>query len=316
LVLAPRSSLETAFADRQRSLTHDALRRLVANKAALAGLACITLVIVLALLATLVAPHPPAHQDLGATYARPGGEYWLGTDRLGRDLLSRTLYGARVSMSVAIVSVVLVVLVGVPVGLLSGYFGGTLDLLLMRLVDAMYAFPDLLLIIIVTTWMNAALGEAEGGLTGAVSQLYDWSGGLLAVIIALAMFGWLSLSRLARGQALAIRNREYILAAEAVGASHWRILWAYILPNALAPLIIMVALLVPGFIFAEAGLSFIGLGAQPPAASWGNMISEGVPAIQAHPHVLIVPGAMLSLTLLAFNFLGDGLRDALDPFMQ
>jgi oligopeptide transport system permease protein len=212
--------------------------------------------------------------------------------------------------------VVLVVLIGVPVGLLSGYFGGKTDMLLMRLVDAMFAFPDLLLIIIVTTWMNAVLSDAESGFTGFLARVYDRTGGLLGVIIALALFGWLSLSRLARGQALSIREREYIVAARAIGASNARILRGYVLPNALAPLIIMIALLVPGFIFAEAGLSFIGLGAQPPAASWGNLISEGVPALRSHAHVLIVPGAMLSLTLLAFNFLGDGLRDALDPFMQ
>jgi oligopeptide transport system permease protein len=304
------------FTNRPRSLTRDALRRLMRNKAAIAGLFIILAAIALALFAPILAPYEPDKQDLLNTYARPSRDHLLGTDVLGRDILSRLLYGARVSMSVALVTATLVVLIGLPVGLVSGFFGGKLDFMIMRSVDALYAFPDLLFIIIISTYLNAALPDAEGGFLLVLSKINDFAGGLVGVFIALALFGWLGLSRVVRGQVLSIRNREYIASAEAVGAGKLRIMLFHILPNSLAPIIILVALLMPQFIIAEAGLSFIGLGVQPPNASWGIMISEGVPALRAHPHVMLVPGLTLSITLLAFNFFGDGLRDALDPFMH
>ena len=187
---------------------------------------------------------------------------------------------------------------------------------MMRGVDALYAFPDLLFIIILTTYLNAALPKATGGPMLVLKHVNEFSGGLVGVFIALALFGWLGLSRVVRGEVLSIKNREYVSSARAVGVDNRRIMLFHVLPNALAPIIILVALLMPTFIIAEAGLSFIGLGVQPPNASWGIMISEGVPALRAHPHVMIAPCLALSLTLLAFNFFGDGLRDALDPFMH
>jgi ABC-type dipeptide/oligopeptide/nickel transport system permease subunit len=304
------------WSDKPRSLWRDALRRLARNKAALAGLIVIITVIVLAILAPVIAPYPPNRQDLLATFESPSSAHLLGTDALGRDVLSRTLYGARVSMSVAMITVLIVTLIGLPLGLVAGFFGGAWDFILMRIVDAMYAFPDILFIIIISTYLNAALPKARSGPLLILKDINGLSGGLAGVFLALSLFGWLSLCRLVRGTVLSLRNQDYIIAARAVGASHRRIIVAHILPNALAPITIMLALLIPAFIIAEAGLSFIGLGVQPPRASWGIMISEGVSAIRAHPHLTLAPCIALSLTLLAFNFLGDGLRDALDPSMH
>jgi len=304
------------WTNRPRSLSRDAFHRLVRNKAAVAGLLIIVLVVLLAILAPVIAPYPPDKQDLFKTYASPSREHLLGTDQLGRDVLSRLLYGARVSMSVALVTSTLVILIGVPFGLIAGYTGGKTDFAMMRMVDALFAFPDLLFIIILTTYLNAALPKADGGILLVLSHLNDFAGGLIGVFIALALFGWLGLSRLVRGAVLAARERDYVTAAQAVGVRDRRIMFFHVLPNVLAPIIILVAILMPTFIIAEAGLSFIGLGVQPPNASWGIMISEGIPAIRAHPHVILVPGLTLSITLLAFNFFGDGLRDALDPFMH
>ncbi|MEI2616315.1 MAG: ABC transporter permease [Thermomicrobiales bacterium] len=301
---------------RQRSLTRDAMIRLRRNKAAVTGLAIIIIVLLLAILAPLLAPYNPNKQDLLQTYATPSRSHLLGTDILGRDILSRLLFGARVSMSVALVTTTLAVLIGLPIGLASGFIGGKTDFIIMRIVDAFYAFPDLLFIIIISTYLNAALPHATSGFLLVLKHVNDFAGGLAGVFIALALFGWLGLSRVVRGQVLSIRNREYVTSAESIGAGKLRIMFLHILPNSLAPIIILVALLLPQFIIAEAGLSFIGLGVQPPNASWGIMISEGVPALRAHPHVMLVPGITLSITLLAFNFFGDGLRDALDPSMH
>jgi ABC-type dipeptide/oligopeptide/nickel transport system permease subunit len=306
----------SGWSARPRSLSRDAARRLLHNRAAVAGLIVIFVVIILAIFAPVIAPYSPNRQNLLTTFASPSHAHLLGTDALGRDVLSRTLYGARVSMSVAVITVTIVAFIGIPLGLIAGYFGGRFDFGLMRLVDAMYAFPDILFIIIITTYLNAALPKASSGPLLLFKGMNTLSGGLAGVFLALALFGWLSLCRLVRAKALSLRNQDYIVAARAAGASHHRIMFYHVLPNALAPIIIMLALLVPTFIIAEAGLSFIGLGVQPPRASWGIMIAEGVPALRAHPHLMVVPGLVLSFTLLSFNFLGDGLRDALDPSMH
>ena len=305
-----------AAPSKQRSLTQDALRALLRNKAAVMGIVFLIVVTLLAIFAPVVAPHSPVEQNLLSTYARPSSEHWLGTDQFGRDMLSRIIYGARVSLSVAVITVIAVLIIGVPVGLITGYFGGKLDFLLMRLVDVMYAIPDLLFIILITTFLNAVLNQEPDGALVVLHRLNDISGGLMGVFIALAIFGWLTLSRLVRGQILSLRNNEYVQAARALGAGHTRIMLVHLLPNAVAPLTVGVALLVPSFILAEAGLSFLGLGIQPPDASWGIMVSEGVQSLRSHPHTMIVPGLALSLTLLSFNFIGDGLRDDLDPFMR
>jgi len=300
----------------QRGPWRDAWRRLSKNKMALVSIGIITVFLLLAIFATVLAPYPYQQQDLLSIYQGPSAAHWLGTDALGRDMLSRLLYGARISMSVAVVTVLLVLVIGVPVGLVSGYYGGAIDMVVMRIVDIGYAFPSLLLIIILSSYLGAALPQIQGGPLLVLKHGYDATGGLVAVIIALSIFGWLSLARLVRGQVLSLKQQEYIDGARGMGASDRRIMFGHLLPNALAPVIIAAALYVPGFIIAEAGLSFIGLGVKPPTPSWGIMISDGVQAIQSYPYVALEPGLAIALLLLAFNFLGDGLRDALDPYMN
>ena len=299
-----------------RSLGGDAVRRLVRNRAAVASTAIIILLALAAMFASLIAPYPYAHQDLTVTDRGPSMSHLLGTDALGRDLLSRLLFGSRISMSVALITVTIVLFIGVPVGIVSGYYGGTLDLLLMRAIDVFYSIPYYVLLILLQTYFLAKLPKVHSGPLVILRDLNHVSGGLTGVFIGLSVFGWLNVARLARGQVLTAKEMDYVVAARAIGVPNSRIMWQHLLPNIVAPIIIMAALLVPGFIIAEAGLSFIGLGAQPPVPSWGIMLSDGVQAIESYPYQTIFPALAIAITLLSFNFLGDGLRDALDPYMK
>jgi oligopeptide transport system permease protein len=298
-----------------RGLWRDAWRRLRRNRAALAGLGFIVLVALCAVLADVLAPYPFWQQDLAVVRQPPSPQHWLGTDELGRDILSRLLYGARISLAVGLVVQALILLVGVPIGALAGYFGGWLDTLLMRAVDVLYSIPDLLLVIVVMTTVRAALAGGGGalGLFAAVDAAF---GGLLGVFVALALTSWLTVARLVRGQVLSLKEREFVDAARTLGAGHARILRQHLLPNTLAPIIVAATFGIPSAILLEASLSFLGLGVQAPMPSWGAMILEGYKAMRAQPHMLVAPAAALSLTVLSYNFFGDGLRDALDPWMQ
>jgi oligopeptide transport system permease protein len=201
-------------------------------------------------------------------------------------------------------------------GSAAGYLGGWVDSLIMRLVDALYAFPDLLLIIIVMSYVKAQLGGSVASWLAPLAGLNKALGGLLGVFIALGLTSWLTTCRLVRGQILSLREREFVEAARVLGAGTSRIIRAHLLPNAMGPILVAATLGIPYAILLEASLSFIGLGVDPPMPSWGLMISEGVQAVQSYPHVILAPAAAISLTLLGFNFLGDGLRDALDPLLR
>jgi oligopeptide transport system permease protein len=299
-----------------QSLWQKGWRRLARNKAAMASLIYIGLLFIVAIFAPLLAPYHYAEVDFAAITQPPSSQYLLGTDSLGRDVLSRLIYGARVSLSVALVAQAIILLIGVPVGLVSGYYGGRLDLFIQRVVDVLYAFPSLLFVIIIMTFVQANLREAQGPVGSVFVSLNNATGGLLGVFIALGLIFWLTVSRLVRGEVLKVKNNEYIESARGLGASDWQIVRRHILPNILAPIIVATTLGLPSAIMIEAGLSFLGLGVSPPTPSWGLMIAEGVRNIRAHPHIILAPGILLSLTLLAFNFLGDGLRDALDPWMN
>jgi oligopeptide transport system permease protein len=283
---------------------------------AVVGSVFLAVVLFVALAAPAVAPYPYDRQDLFETYASPDRPHPAGTDALGRDLLSRLMYGARVSMSVGLASAGVVLAVGVPVGLAAGYFGGTFDLLLMRVVDIVYAIPYLLLVVLLQTFFTAFLPGVHAGPLVGLRELNAATRGVAAIILALSLVGWLDVARVARGQTLALRHREFVLAAKSLGASDRRVVAAHLLPNIVAPIIVMATLLVPTFIIAEAGLSFLGLGVQPPLPSWGLMIAEGVDAIESYPRLVIAPAVVLAATLLSLNFVGDGLRDALDPSGQ
>jgi peptide/nickel transport system permease protein len=260
-----------------------------------AGLALIAILALIALLAPLLAPSDPLKQVLSTRLDPPSAEHWLGTDQLGRDVLSRMIYGARISLLIGTVVVVLSASVGTFVGMVAGYFGGLLDEALMRLTDVFFAFPALILAMAI----SGALGPS---LTNAM--------------IAIAVVTWPVYARLVRAQVLSLREREYVEAARGLGASGERIMWGHILPNTLAPLLVQASFDMGGAILSAAGLSFIGFGTQPPTAQWGVMISEGRNYIATHSWLSLFPGLAILFTVAAFNLIGDGLRDALDPRLR
>jgi oligopeptide transport system permease protein len=286
---------------KNRGLWSDAWRRLRKNKLAVSGLIVIGILTIIAILAPLLAPY--GFRDVvhsGHTNAGPGAAGLLGADNLGRDVLSRLLYGARISLSVGLVVQIVVVCVGVPLGAIAGFFGGWVDTLISRLIDIMYAFPTLLLIVL----LSAALRE---------SPVKQWLGGLFIIFIAIGISSWVGDARLMRGQIISLKDREYVEAARAMGATSGRILWKHLIPNALGPILVSVTFGIPGAIFAEAALSYLGIGVIPPTPSWGAMINDGQQAIFYSPSQVIFPGLAIAITMLSFTFLGDGLRDAIDP---
>ena len=316
---------------KERSLGAEAFRRLLKNKIAVLSAIFIIALIFVAIFADFFAPHDFAKQDLTANnaipewmlfilpegaenYARISDVYPLAADNLGRDILSRTIYGARVSLTVALVGSAVSLLVGIIYGMVSGYVGGRLDNIMMRIVDFLYAFPFLVVVILLQTYFKAIARRGGGEGIGLVFiNLNKDMGGLLFLFIAIGLINWLGMARIARGQVLSYKKKEFVEAARAVGANDTRILVKHLFPNILGPLIVAETLTIPGYIFTEAFLSFIGLGVDPPTPSWGIMISEAAKGLRSYPNQLLVPAVALSLTTLAFNFLGDGLRDAFDP---
>ncbi len=323
---------------RGKSLTLDAFLRLCRNWAAIIGIVIIIINVLIALLAPSVAPTPFDDATLADSNAAPswvtkifsdmkpreeGGyvkinnDYLLGADKLGRDLLSRIVYGARISIAVAFVGPLVSMVIGFIVGLVAGYKGGRIDNLLMRFVDIMYAFPTYLLIILLMAFFRAGFSQQESGtLAYALGELDAALGGLLFIFIGIGLTAWMGAARLVRGQVLSVRENEYILAARALGATHPRIILRHIFPNIIGPLIVTETMSIPGYISYEAFLSFIGLGVNPPTPSWGSMIADGALVIQSYPNQALFPALALFLLMFAFNFLGDGLRDAFDPTLR
>ena len=273
----------------------DTLRRAAATRLAPFGAAVLLLAVAAALLAPVVAPHDPLKQDLNHTLGRPDRVHPLGTDNVGRDVLSRVIWGTRVSLVAGFGSVLIAVVVGGVLGLAAGYAGGRVDNLIMRVMDAVLSFPPLVLAL--------ALGAVLGA-------------GLTGVVIALGVVYTPTFARLMRGQVLAITGREYVDAARALGLPGWRIAWSHVLPNATAPIVVQASLSVAFAILAEASLSFLGLGVQPPGASWGSMINAGRGYLQQAPWIVFGPGAALFVTVVGLNFVGDAIRDALDPRLR
>src|SRR5215831_4995994 len=268
------------------------LRRAARTRLASFGAAVILLAVLLALAAPLVAPYDPLAQNLGKALSPPGREHLLGTDNVGRDVLSRVIWGTRVSLLAGLVSVALAVLAGSLLGVLAGYCGGRVDGVVMRLMDAVLSFPPLVLAL--------ALGAVLGA-------------GLTGVLLALGVVYTPAFARLMRGQVLSITARDYVDAARALGASSWRVAARHVVPNAINPIIVQASLSVAFAILAEASLSFLGLGIQPPQASWGSMINAGRGYLQQAPWIVFGPGAALFITVVGLNFVGDAVRDALDP---
>jgi oligopeptide transport system permease protein len=236
---------------------------------------------------------------------------------MGRDLLSRIIYGTRISLSVGIVGALTAFIIGVLYGVVSGYYGGKADNVMMRFVDIMYGFPTLLLIILMMVLFKSTFAVTTPGTFAAALSAIDRAfGGLFFIFIGIGITAWIGMARIARGMALSLREKEFVEAARATGNSNLQIILKHVLPNLMGPCIVRVTLAIPGYITFEAFLSFIGLGVNPPTPSWGMLISEGYQAMRSYPHLAIYPGLALAITMMAFNFLGDGLRDALDPRMK
>jgi len=293
--LARAGSLSELSSRKQRSLWGDAWRRLTKNKLAVIGLVVVVFFVIVALFAPLIAPYGEAEVvDYRLAREHPSWVWPFGLDANGRDLFSRVVYGARVSLVVGVLAQALVLAIGIPVGAAAGYFGGWVDTTLMRLVDVVYAIPQLLLVLLFVNWRGP---------------------GLVNIFLAIGLIGWVTEARLVRGQFLALREQEYVNAAKVVGVSGASVIWKHILPNSLTPIIVAMTFGIPTAIFTEAALSFIGVGIRPPQASWGQLVGAGSEPgyIQSDPHMLLFPVLAIGLTMLGFTFLGDGLRDALDP---
>jgi oligopeptide transport system permease protein len=274
------------------SLTRDALRRLRKNKLAMIGLVVVVALAFVAIFAEALAPRPYTKTNFSRLTEPPSRDYLLGTDLIGRDLLSRMIYGARVSMLVGLGAQIIVVALGVPIGALAGYLGGRVDLVLSRFIDVMYAFPRLLFVILVMSMLGA---------------------GLMNIFIAIGLTGWVGIARQTRAQVLSIKEKEFVDGARALGAGFSRLLFRHVLPNALTPIVVAVTFGIPEAIFTEAALSFIGVGINPPTPSWGQMVGEGQQYLRSYWHLCVFPSIAIAVTMLAFTFFGDGVRDALDP---
>jgi ABC-type dipeptide/oligopeptide/nickel transport system permease subunit len=277
---------------RESSIWRDAVRRMARNRLAVVSVGFILLLVLSALLAEIVAPYDPFKLNPSLAWGQPSAAHWFGTDNLGRDILSRIIYGTRISLTVGLVVQVIVLGIGVPLGLISGHYGGLVDMAVMRVVEVVLCFPTLLLIII-------------------LMSLFERN--LFTMFIAIGLAGWAGIARLVRGEVLRLRALPFVEAARAVGGNDWHIMFRHILPNILAPIIVSATLGIPAAIMSEASLSFIGIGLPPPAPSWGTQLMEAFTGIRSSPHAVIFPATIIALTLLAFSYLGDGLRDALDP---
>ena len=294
----------------------DAFRRLLRNRLAIVGGIIVLFLLFIAALGPQLAPWPYYEQHLPEIIAngnRPlvpmqqlqgvDHVHYLGTDNLGRDLLSRLMDGARISMMVALVAQLVVITIGIPVGAMAAWFGGKLDNFLMRITDIVYAYPDLLFIIL----LGVAFRETFFG------QAMD---GLLLVFVAIGLTSWVTMARLVRGQLLSLKEQEFVEAAQAIGVSDRKIVNKHLLPNATGPIIVAVTLGIPAAILAEATLAFIGIGVQDPRASWGSLVADGQVYIRSFPHLVLYPALAIAVALISFTFLGDGLRDALDPKLK
>ena len=307
---------------KSRGPWQEAWGRFVRNKASILGLVIIVFFMLIAALASVVAPHnplqlnsgkgflPPAWVEKSATNKTGLPEFVLGTDTLGRDVLSRVMYGSRVSMMVGFVPTLIIILVGTVVGMVAGYYGGGLDNFLMRLTDVIYGFPDLLFFIIALVALRDTwIGELMNG--------------LFLLFFALAIVNWVGVARLVRGQVLSLKEKEFVEAARSIGVKDSRIMFRHLLPNILGPIIVLSAFLIPTMIITEAILGYLGLGLKPSTnpddffiTSWGSLLLDGQVSINAQPFILLAPAICVALVVVAFTFIGDGLRDALDPRMR
>jgi oligopeptide transport system permease protein len=289
------ASIESSMPVSGRSLWQDARRRLFHNKAAVVSMVILSVIVILAVLAPSLSPWPFDDPDWEYDFPGPPNvelKHWFGTDGNGRDLFVRTLYGARISLLVGIIATSVSLLIGVTYGAAAGFIGGQVDNVMMRIVDILYSLPFMFFVILLMVFFGR---------------------NIFLIFVALGAVEWLTMARIVRGQTLSVKKKEFIEAAHAIGVSNWKIIFRHIIPNVLGPVIVYMTLTIPQVILTESFLSFLGLGVQEPLTSWGVLISEGAKQMESAPWLLVFPAFFLAITLFCFNFIGDGLRDALDP---
>jgi oligopeptide transport system permease protein len=287
----PATVSSTEPAEQGSSLWHDAWLRLRKNKLALFGMASLAVVTVACVAGPWASAYGYEQQELANTFAPPGTKHWLGTDQLGRDLLVRLLFGGRVSLGVGLAATFVALTIGVVYGAVAGFFGGKLDAVMMRAVDIIYSLPFAIFVILLMVFFGR---------------------NIILLFVAIGAVEWLTMARIVRSQVMAVKKMEFIEAARSLGYGRRRIIFRHILPNILGPIIVYTALTIPGVMMLESFLSFLGLGVQPPMSSWGVLIKDGAEKMEEYPWLLVFPATLFSLTLLSLNFVGDGLRDALD----
>lgn len=273
----------------------DGWRRLKCNPSAMVGLSCLSFLLLMAIIGPLLTPYTYYDTHLHLKNLAPSSQFWFGTDELGRDLFTRVWWGARISLFVGIMASFMDLVIGVLYGSIAGSIGGKTEEIMMRICDVLYSIPYLLVVILLMVMIGS---------------------GITTIILALTITGWIGMARIVRGQILQIKQLDFVKAAQVAGANRLRILWRHLIPNSMGPIIITLTLTIPTAIFAEAFLSFLGLGVQAPIASWGTMANDGLPALRYYPWRLFFPAGFISLTMLSFNLLGDGLRDAYDPKLR
>ncbi|MCB0378513.1 MAG: ABC transporter permease [Bdellovibrionales bacterium] len=289
----------------QENWFHEGLQRLKKNRLALFCAYFIGFICLVAIFAKNLTPYPFDQQNIDRILEGPSHQYWMGTDKLGRDLFSRIIYGSRMSMAVGVITAILSLVIGALFGAISGWFGGWVDAIMMRIVDIAYSIPSLVIMILVKVIFDSINIFSHPELRA-----------LAGTLIALSIVGWVTLARLVRGQVLQVKTSVYIEAGRALGLSQWGLLFRHVFPNIMGPIIVMLTFRIPANILFESFLSFIGLGLQPPYSSWGVLASDGADMLESYPHLILFPGAALFLTMMAFQLLGDGLRDAFDPKMK
>lgn len=293
--VGPNEQKSQEISRKGMSYWQDVWRRLKKNKIAIFSLIVLALFTILAIIGPLLTPFNYSENNLVNTNQPPSKEHWFGTDSLGRDLWARVWIGARVSLAIGIIAAVAQTVIGVIVGGIAGYYGGKLDMVIMRFIDVMISIPYLIFVILIMVIMGS---------------------GIFPIVLAIAITGWLEMARLVRGQVMQLKNEEFILSALSIGASPFRLIFKHLIPNTLGVIIVSLTMAIPAAIFSEAFLSFIGIGIKPPMTSWGQLANAGTAVMQIYPYQLLIPAFFISITMLALQLLGDGLRDALDPRLR
>lgn len=293
----------------------DAWRRLKKNNLSMISLYVIILLAVVAIVGPFIIPFSYSDQFKGQEHQLPNLKHWFGTDYLGRDVFVRVLIGTRISLSIGIVASIMVLIIGAIYGAIAGYFGGRVDNVMMRIVDVIFSVPDLLIIILLSVVLKEPLKQAFA-VNPLLNKLSIVGPGLISIFIVLSLLYWVNMARIVRGQVLSLKEQEYVNAAKALGANSKRIIFKHLIPNCVGPIIVTITFQIPSAIFTEAFLSFIGLGVDAPMASLGSLTSSALNGIYSYPYLLVFPALFISIIILSFNLLGDGLRDALDPRMR